>query len=109
MTFQEAQQRYEAILADAVEMLPGEAKVFSDLIGQSLARFAGTMANPNSLTLADFDIVYVVIPPLYWMPITQRHAVIQSRKTGRSYMSDLSLAFLGGGWVMCGEMSNLSK
>lgn len=105
MTFEEAKQRFEPILDNAMEMPANEVQTFNGIIGGNLARWTFT----GGLTLADFDITYVIIPPQYSMPITQRHAVVKSRKTGKAYMTDLSLAVLGGGYVMAGEFSNLSK
>ena len=109
MTFEEAKQRFEPVLDDAMEMPANEVQTFKGIIGGNLGRWSGTGANPQELTLADFDITYVIIPPQYSMPIKQRHAVVQSRKTGKAYMTDLSLAVLGGGYVMAGEFSNLSR
>lgn len=109
MTLEEAKQRFEPVLDDATELPPHEVNTFAGIIAANLNRWGGTIANPQGLTINDFSILYVAIPPQYWMPMKQRHAVIQSKKNGKAYMSDLSLAVLGGGYVQCGEMANLSR
>lgn len=106
MTLEQAKEHFQYQLEGATELSDRE---YLAAVETALQRWAFTGANPQALTVKDFDLMVVNIPPQYMMPMAQRQLVSMSRKTGRWLLQDLSFLHYAGGWVFVGELARLSQ